>query len=128
MARKVPPVHFDGTDHWFSLAHAAGLLHTTPRKLAVRVTAGEFRSEDFDDLGFPLRISGADVLAVRAVMAAKARESAAKKVHREKSPKRLEAEWAAISARNAKLARDGPFTNLHLKLTLPEETKPKRDG
>jgi len=127
MARKVPPVHFDGTEYWFSLAHAASLLHTTGRKLAVRIAAGEFRSEDFDDLGFPLRIAGAEVLAARAVMAAEARVDAKRKVVREKSPKQLEREWAAISARNTSQARDGPFSSLHLKLTLPDTPKKERD-
>jgi len=126
MVRKLPSTHFDNGVHWFTLATAASLLGTIPRKLAERVLAGEFRFKEYDPFGSPLWIAEPDVVAARAAKEAAARAKATTSKPRKKTPKQQEAEWTRMSATAAKPLRDGPFPKSHLRLTLPDPKKPKQ--
>ena len=117
MAKKLPPPPRDGLI-WLDIAAAASRLGTTRRKIMERAWAGEFRFQD-DGNGMPIRVADADIAPLRAAkQAAEAAKAAAKP--RAKTPAQAEAEWARISADNARLApRGGAFTGHHLRMTLP---------
>ena len=122
---KAQPVRFDGIEHWLSLARAAEELGSTKRKVASRAAAGELRAEGFDKYGMPLWIAAAEVIALRLANKEKARAKAQKARPRTKSAKQQEREWAAESASRAYAPRDGPFVDMHLRLTLPDPARPK---
>jgi hypothetical protein len=126
VARKLLAARFDGKVRWFTLAYAAAALNTTKRELAARVLAGEFRFQEYDRFGAPMWVGEAEVTAARTAIQAPMRGKPAIRKPRQKSPRQQEAEWAKISAANAKKVRDGPFLDLHLRMTLPEETLSKR--
>ena len=121
---KLPPVRFDGVAHWFSIDRAAALIGTTVPKLDARARAGEFTFEGDED-GNPCWFRQADVTALH-VAKRQAERTKAKRPPRPKTAAQLEAEWARISEANAPIRRDGPFVDLHLRLTLPNPAKKPR--
>lgn len=122
---KLPPVRFDGAEHWFSIDRAAALIGSTAPKLDARARAGEFGFEADDD-GNPCWFRQTEItpLHLAKLQAARAK---AKRPPRRKTLAQLEAEWAHIAEANDRARRDGPFLNLHLRTTLPNPSaKPRK--
>lgn len=96
MARKPKVTRREDGMIWLEIGFAASLLDTTPRKLAERAIAGEFRFEE-DKFGMPVRVAEPHVAPLRAAKPAAERSKAPRKP-RSKTPKEQEAEWARIAA------------------------------
>ena len=116
MAKKLPPAPKDGLI-WLDIPAAASRLGTTRRKIMERAWAGEFRYQD-DGNGMPIRVADAEIAPLRAAKLAAEREKPPAKP-RAKTTSQLEAEWAKLSAENARSAPRGGFTEHHLRMTLP---------
>lgn len=125
MAKKRPPPPNDGLV-WLDIAAAASRLGTTRRKVIERAWAGELRFQD-DGNGMPIRIANADIEPLRAAKLATECAKPPPTPHA-KTAKRLESEWAAISAENARSSpRGGAFTEHQLRMTLPFDLPKKPD-
>jgi hypothetical protein len=125
MAKKLPPPPRDGLV-WLDIPAAASRLGTTRRKIMERAWSGEFRFQD-DGNGMPIRVADADIAPLRTAKLAAEREKMPAKP-RAKTSAQQEAEWAKISAKNARGASGGgPFFAHHLRMTLPfpDPDKPK---
>ena len=122
---KLPPVRFDGAQHWFSIDRAAALIGTTAPRLDARARAGEF-AFDADGDGNPCWFRQDDITPLHLAKLKSSREKA-KRPPCPKTSAQLEAEWARIAEANERARRDGPFLNLHLRSTLlTPSAKPKK--
>ncbi|WBX86237.1 hypothetical protein [Sphingosinicella microcystinivorans] len=125
MAKKPPSVKFDGTAHWFRLPYAASLTGITKPQLSRMALAGELAFEA-DRYGRPLWFVASEIQTLQKTFT---KAGAAKTVAKTKpkTPRQLEAEWARMSAKRDAGRRDGPFLNMHLRLTLPRDKPGKKD-
>ena len=120
MAKRKPDVKFEDHMHWLALPLAAKRIGVTKRQLQAMAGEGKAKFQP-DGLGQPWWFAESDIAALRKDFLTAEREREAKRKPRSKTAKQLEAEWARQAKANQKELRDGPFLDVHLKLTLPQD-------